>query len=79
MSVLDLEIRIAEARPRWPAKIDSAWAVFNDDIIDRLVIQGPFETAEDAHRVSIPNGGCVFYDITDPETLYAMLVEAYGG
>ncbi len=57
-----LEALIAECRPYWPTEIESAWAVMGPDEDGGFDVEGPFDTAEAAHRVAIPRKGCVIYN-----------------
>lgn len=69
----ELERQITAARPHWPTNIENAWAILLAEFpTGPLQVEGPFETAEAAHRVTIPAGGFVVYNCPDKAT--AMLV-----
>jgi len=64
METAELERRIEEARP---FTVSSAWACWWDEARSDYAIHGPYDTPEAAHRVSIPKGGFVYYDVATPE------------
>jgi hypothetical protein len=74
VNALELELRIAECRPHWPQTVESAWAVFWDAEAQDYAIEGPYDTPEEAHRVTIPVGGKVYYNCVSPEMVVALMV-----
>jgi hypothetical protein len=77
MEEQELERRLDEARPHWPTIIESAWAVLPGKD-GGVWVEGPYDTAEAAHRVTIPVGGRVVYNCADGEQA-AAAVQLTGG